>query len=62
MNGKYGDLFKIRDIDELAYKINEFLSNPKILQKKVILGKKIINKFLIKNCNSQLEKNIEKLF
>jgi len=61
-NGKFGDLFRMRDEVQLANKINSFFQNPKKLQKKVKLGSNSLNKFLIKNTSKNLENNLFKLY
>ena len=62
LSGKYGDLFNPGDYNELAIKINNFMSNPKKLQKKILKSKKKLKKFTYKMSTKSLEKIIENMY
>ena len=55
-SGKYGQLFDPYNHIELAKKIEEFILNPKRLNKKVLKSKPILKNFTYKNTTRSLEK------
>tara|TARA_Y100001970_G_scaffold293656_1_gene442015 strand:- start:10452 stop:11555 length:1104 start_codon:yes stop_codon:yes gene_type:complete len=57
-NGKYGKLYKKNNKYEISRNIKTFIINPKILQKKILIGRQILYKFLSTNATNSLERQI----
>lgn len=55
-HGKYGQLFEPQNEIELAKKINQFMQNPTLLQKKTKKSKSYIKNFTYQNSCKSLEK------
>ncbi len=56
LNGRGGDLFPIGNHDILAKKISAFFKNPQPLKKKLILARKNIKKYTLKNSVKKYDK------
>ena len=55
-NGKFGQLFQTKNFNDLAKKINNFMSEPTKLEKKVKKSKNFIQRFTYQNTCKSLEK------
>ena len=61
-NGKFGDLFELKNHNQLARKIEKFMEKPSVLQKKVLLASHSIDKFLTMTTAKKFEKVLLDLY
>ena len=60
--GKYGKLFKSNNTYIVSKNIENFLTNPKVLQKKIQQSKLVLKKFRVHETTKSLEKEIFRIF
>ena len=59
--GKFGLLFKVKNSNDLAKKIDNFIDNPKDLQKRILNARILLDYFTAKKTTIKLEKIIDKV-
>ena len=60
-SGKFGFLFQIKNVNQLASKILKYANNKKLYQKKAILGYKSLDRFNFNDCCSKYLSLIKKI-